>query len=440
MRKSILVLSMIWAFTGVALALTSPSRTVFTPIAAPSAPVQFGQVFYRGAFDPNLMCGTRGMLWSTNLGAVSCTYTLRYAPAYRVYFDPTSSTLFCSLTSCINWLYANHPDWIEYLNDQTTIAWEFGNLKYPPLDIANPDVQAFFVQQDLLHALPTGFRGIGIDNLSAQNSFLMAGHYTGTTAPCVLADQPACHGTWVQQYGGVSSTDVRWQIANLAYVNYLRQSFSQYGLTTFANLSYQLEGTHIAVNDALNGSMAEDWTQHSCDTTANNYLNGFVIDQLWKNAYFNSYHDMKGWWFGLNYLCGHDTDGMTHAEESYGIANFLLASQNPAQNYISLALSGSDDFANYPASANPPIGTPTQLPPTPGSCGGTGVGTDNGICTRTYSNGMVAVNSSASNTRSFTLGAGDWVDQFCTPVAAGSVSMAPATGLVIVAHPNAQCP
>lgn len=58
----------------------------------------------------------------------------------------------------------------------------------------------------------------------------------------------------------------------------------------------------------------------------------------------------------------------------------------------------------------------------------------------TYTNGMVAVNSFGENTRSFTVPAGTWVDQFCNVISPGSNSLAPATALVVVAYPNSQCP
>ncbi len=416
-----------------------PDRVQFAPIAAPSAPVQFGQVFFTGLYDPGLLAGTRGMLWSTTVGskAIPGVYSLRYTASYRLLFDPTvASGKACAGTACTAWLYANHPDWIVYLNDRKTIAYEFSNTKYPPVDTGNPDVQAFLLAQDIANAIPGDYRGIGLDN----NSFLVAGHYRGTVSPCELTNRPACGGTWVQEFVGNRRADAAWQKMNLDYLAYLRKGLAHAGLTIFTNLSYQPGPAHTAANLAVSGSMAEGWMQRGCTTHANQTLNGFAINSLWQGVYQDAFYDTKRWWFGVNYLCGHDTGGMTQAEESWGVANYLLASQNPGQNYLAMIASGSALYDVYPASANPPIGSAAQAPPPPGSCGGTAIGKDKGICTRIYSNGMVAVNSSGESAHGFIVADGRWVDQFCKPVASGSHTLDPATAIVLVRHPNAQCP
>lgn len=377
--------------------------------------------------DPTVAVGSRGLLWSSSVPVVGI-YTLRYTPAYRLYFNPPGNT-----DTRLNWLCTNHPDWLEYLADQMTPAWEFGNTTFPPLDVANPSVVAFIASQALANGV--GYQGVGLDNADDQNDYLQAGHFTG-------GGGPACGGggTWVAQYNG--SSDPAWYITNRNYVNALRQMLAQSGYTLFLNLAYGggHAGNHIGTNAAANGSMAEGFPQNACGTTANVSLNGFLIDAYWQNQYANIINDSLSWWFAASYLCGHDTPGMTAAEESWASANYLLVSQNPTLNYLSDQLAGANTFVTYPASMNPPIGTAIQAPPSPGQCGGTGVGTDNGACTRAYTNGMVAVNSSGENTRNFTVPAGSWVDQFCNVVSAGSNSLAPATAIVIVTHPNAQCP
>ena len=420
-----------------------PDRVQFTPLTAPSTPVQFGQVFFTGLYDPSLLVGNRGMVWSTTVGskAVPGVYSLRYTASYRLLFDPTvASGKACVGTVCAVWLYTNHPDWIMYLNDRKTIAYEFSNTKYPPVDTGNPTVQALLLAQDIANAVPGGYRGIALDNNSTRNSFLVAGHYRGTVSPCALANRPACGGVWVQEFAGSRQFDPAWQKMNLDYLTYLRRGLARTGLTIFTNLSYQPGPAHTAASLAVNGSMAEGWTQHGCTTHPNQTLNGFAINALWQSVYQDAISDSKRWWFGLNYLCGHDTEEMTQAEESWGVANYLLASQNPPQNYLAMIASGSALYDIYPPSANPPIGFAVQNPPVPSSCGGTGIGKDKGVCMRNYSNGFVAVNSSGETALSFNVPDGQWVDQFCKPIAAGGLTLKPATAVVVVHYPNAQCP
>lgn len=435
-RIAIVLLAALALTTGAwAASLGAPDRQTFVPLTAPSAPIQYGQVFQPLPSTAPLV-GTRGMLWSTANRTdtpVPGVYTLRYTLAYRIYFNPVGN-----IDTLLGWLYTNHPDWIEYLADRTTPAYEFSDTQFPPVDISNPAVVSFLASEAV--RLGTGYQGIGLDNADPQNDYLQAGHYTATTAPCLTADRPACHGTWVTQYNG--SSDPAWYVNNLTYFATLRKILAVQGYTLFLNLSYGggIVGNHVSDNLAANGSMAEGWPQNVCGTFANVELNGFVIDAYWQNNYASIISDSLGWWFAASYLCGHDTGSITQQEESWASANYLLVSQNPGQNYLSDQLVGANTYVTYPASMNPPIGSAAVAPPSPGTCGGTGVGTDLGICTRLYSNGLVAVNSSGENTRSFTLGAGNWVDQFCTPVSAGSVSLAPATAIVIVAHPNSQCP
>src|SRR5947209_13601678 len=51
----------------------------------------------------------------------------------------------------LTWWQANHPDWIEYQCDRTTVAYEFGESTAVPLDITNPD-QVAYMQQTYVDA------------------------------------------------------------------------------------------------------------------------------------------------------------------------------------------------------------------------------------------------------------------------------------------------
>jgi len=85
------------------------------------------------------------------------------------------------------WLVANHPDWIEYACDRTTIPyqWVTDNV---PVDFENPAVQVWMLAQAQLRA-DEGYSGVGFDNVWLYNGWGRCGHYS-------------LGGQWVQEYSG----------------------------------------------------------------------------------------------------------------------------------------------------------------------------------------------------------------------------------------------
>jgi hypothetical protein len=105
-----------------------------------------------------------------------------------------------------------------------------------------------------------------------------------------------------------------------------------------------------------------------------------------------------------------------------------------------------------------PVGTPTAPPPTvnpyattpTGACGWVN-GANAGVCSRQYSNGWVYMNpvcqyngtTCSVASQAVTIPeptSGNWYDQFCNVVPAGSYAMSAATALVIARGPATQCP
>ena len=71
----------------------------------------------------------------------------------------------------LEWFQAHHPNWIVLRHDQATPAYEFNDRKWIPLDIGNPDVQAWIETNWILPVLSAGYQGISIDNVRDQNPF-----------------------------------------------------------------------------------------------------------------------------------------------------------------------------------------------------------------------------------------------------------------------------
>ncbi len=104
----------------------------------------------------------------------------------------------------LTWWKANHPDWIEYQCDKTTVAYEFGESTVVPLDITNPDEVAYMqqtyvdaaLQGTLLHYPGVKFEGIAFDNPNFQNAGDSTGQRCGHYDPA---------GNWVQQFNGTGN-------------------------------------------------------------------------------------------------------------------------------------------------------------------------------------------------------------------------------------------
>jgi len=110
-----------------------------------------------------------GTIWPRSLpGKV---YSLFYLP-----YDRDEDPRYYPAAHDITWYKANHPDWIEYKCDRSTVAYEFGENDVP-LDITNPAVISYIEKTYLATELRpgSGYQGIGFDNLEFEN----AGNWTG---------------------------------------------------------------------------------------------------------------------------------------------------------------------------------------------------------------------------------------------------------------------
>ena len=95
----------------------------------------------------------------------------------------------------LSWYQQNHPDWLEYQCDRTTLAFEFGATTLAPLDFSNPDVRAFQWNNWVDAPLALGYGGIAVDTIYLTNEWARCGHF----------DQS---GQWVQQFTGNRSESV----------------------------------------------------------------------------------------------------------------------------------------------------------------------------------------------------------------------------------------
>ena len=66
------------------------------------------------------------------------------------------------------WFLQNHPDWLVYLCDRKTLAYEYNDPQVS-LDITNPAVRQFELNTWIKPALDKGYDGISFDNVNLDN-------------------------------------------------------------------------------------------------------------------------------------------------------------------------------------------------------------------------------------------------------------------------------
>ncbi|WP_250474912.1 hypothetical protein [Caballeronia sp. GAFFF1] len=373
-------------------------------IESPSYPINFLQ-----AFGPTTqaaqerLVGQVGAMWSSGYSAQPGIYSMSYAPAYRLYFMPggwTGAGADYPATH-LGWLYYHHPDWIEYGSD-SNVLYEFGDTRYPVVDIVNPAVRQHLFQSMAEHA--GGYQALSLDNVSTANirngAVFQAGHFSGTVAPCPASLRPACGGTFVTQY--TSADDASWSAANLDYIKYLSAQAKTMGLATVANVSYQggVKWTEIA--DAVSGVVEENVPQHQGTTSANRWYNGFIIDDLFAAHLYNAERASQKFYGAISYLDGHDTGGMTRAEETWATAWLLLITQG-TQNYLSAGQISSRAAQTYPPSMGGYVDLTLTGTVTRGSATVTGLASTRGLAAGLHVNGAgIAPGSTISTVDSST--------------------------------------
>jgi hypothetical protein len=136
------------------------------------------------------------------------------------------------------WWKRHHPDWIEYRCDRKSVAFEFGERRDVPFDIANPAALAYQRKSAVDPALAAGYRGMDFDNLELGNYFHRCGHYTAARK-------------WVQQYSGKDADPrytrdvIKWAQGTFAYIH-------NYSPTATMSMNFSYDSNFSAAdNDAL---------------------------------------------------------------------------------------------------------------------------------------------------------------------------------------------
>lgn len=326
---------------------------------------------------------------------------------YNAFYIPFSvDDAFSADTHDIAWYQANHPDWLEYKCDQSTLAYQFGDHNRAPLDFANPAVRAYQWSSAIDPALAAGYRSIAVDELSLFNDFHRCGHFD-------LAHN------WVQQYAG-DAADPKY-----------RRDVLKWQSLTYKHIHHQSPTATMQLNAPYDPRAALDDNHRVMTTT----------DLLFDERGFTNYGEARNvptpeeWQSIVDYLdyvqgqgvCymlngeepGENAD-ITPEERQWAIGNYLLVKGNCTYMYMTGQQKYGDivSFPEYAIAIGHPKG---------------GKVLSQGVWQRKYSSGLTLVNP-YDTTAEVDLPRGHWVD--VNGAAAGpTVTLTKQTAIILLKAP-----
>jgi Concanavalin A-like lectin/glucanases superfamily/Fibronectin type III domain/Hypothetical glycosyl hydrolase family 15 len=351
--------------------------------------------------------------------------------AWHEYYIPWSrdeSSLAPSY-STISWYKTNHPDWLLYQSDRTTVAYAFGATNVPALDMTNPAVQQFILTNWLYPAMAGGYQGISIDNIIWYNYLLAAGHYSTS-------------GTWVQLYTGALQ-DSTWATANSQALAAIRTAL----LSSYPNASITLSQGYDCNFDMtpwpdslpyLDGIMDEGAFTNGGNSSfpyVVNDANGTICANKWLDRMQEYEYSQKTLGKAL-VLAGPepytvsaymtDTNAQARFDLQWNLANYLLIKYNHTYFWWG----GVQQYGNAPflqheeqtvgiGNAAPGIGSPTD-----------DFYASQGVYMRDFTNGLAIVNDDHYNSYTITLPVGKYKDLYGNAVT--SYTMSAHSGLVLL--------
>ena len=305
-------------------------------------------------------------------------------------------------THTMDWYKANHPDWAVYKCDQTSPApvfiynWGFNT----PLDVTNPEVRNYVINEHVAPAIAEGRKVIALDNVSLNNDSNRCGVWQ--------------NGQWKPLYSG-EKQDPAYANAVLDYLGWLSREIHARGglLALNAKVNFTSpEQTRKLV------ALGDIWLEEAAFTRD---CQGRVSDDYWKTKF-----ELSRWaaarmpWIDSDKSCANPGE-MTADEAQWVVGNFLLVRER--QSYLSVIHDGDGKgVIHYPATLNPPVGRPAGEP----------FAIDGGWA-RKYERGLVVVNPSSKNTLRYGLPEGEWTDAAGEPVSR-ELSLAPSTARVLIAR------
>jgi hypothetical protein len=299
-----------------------------------------------------------------------------------------------------------HPDWVLYQCDQQTPAYEFGDPNVS-LDITNPAVVDWQVQEFAVPAAAAGYDAIAADNFTLTNVFGACGIFE--------------NGTWKALYTG--NADPQYTSDVLAWAKSFAgklHALTPKPLGLIPNFSLGQAPTTdpntavlVSYVDAIldEGSFTQYGSGYPSETDWNSLQNSIEYLQTHGKAYY-----------AINEV--NVTPPVSNDMAQWSIASYLMSKEHASGIFISGVQQYGYDL--YRPEYGLAIGTP---------CGA--MQKTQGVYTREYKHGLAIVNPT-TNAVTFTLPTGTWQDSFGNSVGA-SVQMAVDTGLVLLDTAGPHC-
>jgi hypothetical protein len=356
--------------------------------------IHLEMVFNYNVTRPKTEAGVVDMVWGSN-------YARQPAGVYNTAYIPYSVDNF---TNTVAWYQANHPDWLEYLCDEKTLAFEFGTTTLGPLDFANPAVRAYQWANWVDAPLRQGFGGIAVDTMALTNDWQRCGHFD--TA-----------GTWVEQYTGQSEDPafqhdvLNWESATYQHTHAYSKTATmqvnvtyQFGEPKAANLQL-MTTTDLLFDERGFTNFGTAW-RHV--TTPGEWQT--IVDAI-------EYVQSKGLCYMTNGEEPQAATAIGQAERLWVLANYLLIKNHCTYVYMTgqQAYGSLVVFPEYSV----PIGHATGA-----------MHRTQGVWEREFSGGLTLVNP-YNESATVTLPPENYVDVNGNPVGA-TVTMGQQTGMVLL--------
>jgi hypothetical protein len=233
-----------------------------------------------------------------------------------------------------SWWLANHPNWVLYECDKTTIAYVPG-LHGVPLDISNPAVMRYQTALLGTFAETNGFNGVAADIVSLTNN---TGHAASGHGGCGIWTH--AHSTWVAKFSG-NSVDPQWAAATKQWVWALQHALhnpARYPRTLALAVNANLDGYAPPVN-GKGGDPDEAFIVAHADIILNEA--GFA---MWGNyAGDRAFNNAVGWMEYAQSLAeatlttadwDHQSGPPTLGQLDYSIATYLMGKEQAAALYV----------------------------------------------------------------------------------------------------------
>lgn len=304
----------------------------------------------------------------------------------------------------VNYWQSTHPDWVLYKCDRTTPALEYGDPNIP-LDFTNPDVVQWQVQTYAQPASTNGYDAIAADNLNLENLFGACGFYK--------------NGKWTQRYTG-DTIDKQWQNDILSWVTAMQKSL--HALPHPMALVPNLSAGPVPLSDPIIGKIVTHVDGILDEGGFTNYGNGYLTGSNWLHEiqFIRSVQlqQHKPYYISNEFK----SDALSHEQILWALASYLISKEHFSSLYItnntnSTQNYGADNrYSEYAAK----IGSPRSE-----------MYFSQNVYWRDYSNGIVVVNPSDTNSYTVKTSATTYADLYGNRVNQ-TFSISPRSGMVLI--------